>query len=234
MNRLDSAKIRRTLSLWRWPSSRRRQGGDSPSPAPDRARAAPLAAPGRRITFTGSPAGLEIVIPAQRNLFVILFLGSWLVGWCMGEISAIARLVKGPQAESEEMLLVWLVLWTLGGLFAGYTWLWNLAGKERILLGPSTLCIRRDIFGIGKTRAYPLYRIRNLRPASAPGLPPERTVALKLAGLIGAISFEHEGRTVSFGGGLSREEAELIIARMRQRYVFPDQPPVRTGASVHA
>jgi hypothetical protein len=40
---------------------------------------------GVRATFMGGPEGLEIVIPAQRNPFTLVFLGVWLTGWMMGE-----------------------------------------------------------------------------------------------------------------------------------------------------
>ncbi len=236
MNRLDPEKLIRALLERLWPPSRR-SGRSSPPPSTPTAqaptgRATRAVAPkarGRQITFTGGPAGLEIVIPAQRNLSVIIFLGVWLLGWCAGEISAIARLLGGPQTESWQFILVWLALWTLGGVFAGYTWLWNLVGKERVVLGPSTLSLARDILGLGRTSVYHLYRIRKLRVAVVPGQNSEKTVALRLAGLVGSICFEYEDKTVSFGGGLARDEAGLIIERMRQRYPFPAQQPTWTG-----
>ena len=40
----------------------------------------------------GGPEGLEIVIPARRQVFVLLFLGVWLVGWLMGELTVIMQL----------------------------------------------------------------------------------------------------------------------------------------------
>ncbi len=236
MDRLDAGKILRAHLAWLWPPSRRRgettalPSTSAPRPPADRAvQDAARKVQGRRITFTGGPAGLEIVIPAQRNLSVILFLGVWLLGWCAGEISAITRLVGGPQTDSWHFVLVWLVLWTLGGAFAAYTWLWNLVGKERIVLGPSTLSLKRDILGMGRISEYLLYRVRGLRVAPAPGPSPDKTVALRIAGLVGSICFDYDATTISFGGGLARSEAELIVERMRQRYPFPEQQPSRTS-----
>ena len=37
--------------------------------------------------------GLRIIIPSRKNWFVILFVGAWLGGWLMGEISALGILI---------------------------------------------------------------------------------------------------------------------------------------------
>lgn len=105
---------------------------------------------GARATIAGGPQGLEIIIPARRHLVVLLFLGVWLVGWLMGEVSAIGQVLSGRSTGSEGFLLFWLLFWTAGGGFAGYLWLWMLVGKERILMGPSTLTMKHDVLGLGR------------------------------------------------------------------------------------
>ncbi|HEX7512218.1 MAG TPA: hypothetical protein VF464_02505, partial [Candidatus Methylomirabilis sp.] len=88
----------------------------------------------KRAIIEGGPEGLEIIIPAGRNLFAVVFLGVWLVGWLVGEVTAIAGLAgitSAGNVAADLFLLVWLTFWTIGGCFAAYTWLWMLAGKER-------------------------------------------------------------------------------------------------------
>jgi len=178
-----------------------------------------------RATITGGPEGLEIVIPAPRYLLVLLFLGVWLLGWLMGEMTVIAQLFSRRPAGPEAFLLIWLIFWTVGGGFAAYIWLWMLAGRERILMGSSTLLTKRDVLGLGRTRTYEYHKIRNLRVAPQPTGPRNAGVALRLSGLAGGlIAFDYEGKTIRFGAGIDEAEAQMIVERMKQRYAFAEAP----------
>ncbi len=181
--------------------------------------------PRLRVTLSGEPEGLEIVIPAQRNMVVLLFLGVWLAGWVMGELTTLEEfLMRGPR-RLEGYVLLWLILWTVGGVFAVYMWLWMLVGKERILMGTSALRLKRDVLGLGPIRTYELFWVHNLRVATKPVSPRDTAVTPRLASLIGGlIAFEYEGRTIRFGASLDEAEAHLIVERMRQRYAFPELP----------
>jgi hypothetical protein len=190
------------------------------------------AVPKLRALITGGPEGLEIVIPARRNLIVLLFLGIWLAGWVTGELTALAELLSGSPEGPEGFLLLWLALWTFAGAFAAYTWLWMLVGKERIVMGTSALHVKRDVLGLGRTRTFGLFRIRNLRVASGPTGPRDVAAALRLAGLTGGlIAFEHDGKTIRFGASLDPAEAQIIVERMKQRYAFPELPPTHLAGT---
>jgi hypothetical protein len=184
--------------------------------------------PKLRVTLTGGPEGLEIVIPAQRNLVVLLFLGVWLAGWVMGELTTLADILKGGPRQPDGLVLLWLALWTVGGVFATYMWLWMLVGKERILMGTSVLRLKRDVLGLGPAHTYELFRVYDLRVATRPVGPRDTAVTPRLARLIGGlIAFEHEGKTIRFGASLDEAEAQMIVDRMRQRYAFPKLLPMQ-------
>jgi len=120
-------------------------------------------------------------------------------------------------------LLLWLLFWTAAGLVALYVWLWRLAGKEWIVMGTSTLRMKRDILGFGRTRVYDLRKISRLHvvPPSVGSV--NRDVAARLSGLAGgAIEFEYEHWAIPFGFSIDETEARMIVDRMRQRYVFRD------------
>jgi hypothetical protein len=120
-------------------------------------------------------------------------------------------------------LLFWLLLWTAAGLVALYVWLWRLAGKERILLGTSTLRVKRDILGFGGTRVYELRKIRGLRVVPRPAGSANRDVTARISGLAGgAIEFEYENRAIQFGFAIDETAARTIVERMRQRYAFAE------------
>lgn len=71
-----------------------------------------------RATIAGGPESLEIVIQARCHLLALLFLGVWLVGWLMGEMTALAPLFSRRPAGPEGFFVIWLVIWTLAGGFA--------------------------------------------------------------------------------------------------------------------
>ena len=180
-------------------------------------------APETRVSIQGGPEGLEIVIPASRNLFVAIFLGVWLIAWSIGEMKVLAQVLSGRMGPPGPVLLLWLLFWTAGGLVAVYVWLWRLAGKERILMGTSTLRMKRDILGFGRTRVYDLRKISRLHvvPPSVGSV--DRDVAARLSGLAGgAIEFEYERWAIRFGFSIDETEARMIVERMTQRYVFRD------------
>lgn len=62
-----------------------------------------------RVKTEGGPEGLEIVLPASRNLSVVVVLGVWLVGWFIGEMNVLANLHECPGLvkllESDLILL---------------------------------------------------------------------------------------------------------------------------------
>src|SRR5882762_1075811 len=93
----------------------------------------------RRSSLKDGPEGLEVVVPAKRNLFVMLFLLAWLGGWAFGEVSALRELISGAAGGPKAFMAFWLVGWTIGGGLAVFAWLWMLAGRERILLRPGIL-----------------------------------------------------------------------------------------------
>ena len=59
----------------------------------------------------------QIIIPARRNPFVLVFLSIWLTGWTMGGVVAITQLLT----RFDLFLVVWLIGWALGWVFAAAT-----------------------------------------------------------------------------------------------------------------
>jgi hypothetical protein len=173
--------------------------------------------------MAGGPEGLEIVIPANRNLALAIFLGMWLAGWLMGVWNAIGQVRR--DLGSDPFLLIWLTTWTVAGIVVAYLWLWTLVGNERIIMGTSMLRVKRDVLGLGWTRVYALTKIRNLRVAAPSRRLGSPNLALGLAGFMGGtIAFEYEGRTIRFGASLDEAEAQTVVDRMRQRYGFREAP----------
>ncbi len=183
-----------------------------------------------RATITESPEGLLITIPTKKNWFLILFLGFWLMGWLFGEVAAIHQLIRGHPPHGANLhpsaprgmnlfLVPWLGAWTVGGGFAIFAWLWNFAGVERVVLGPSTFTTKREVLRIGPVKEYQLSSVSNLRIDALPALFNSRMSPFPMMGG-GTIAFDYGAKTYSFGMGLDEPEAQQIVERLKSRHSF--------------
>jgi hypothetical protein len=167
--------------------------------------------------------GLEISIPAKRNVFVMLFLAAWLVGWGFGEVFAARELLVGGDDTPDLFLSAWLVGWTLGGGSALYVCLWMFRGREVLVLSPHTLTTRREVFGLGRSKEYDLHHIRNLRVAPVSWNPYDWTGGMSFWGVGGGpIAFDYGSSTVRLAGNLEEAEAREIVNELRARHAFGD------------
>lgn len=175
--------------------------------------------------------GLTIVIAARRHWGLVLFLGFWLCGWLMGETFALKMLVSGRAGLVGSLfLLVWLAMWTLGGVAAWVAFLGALTGEETIVLGPDAVSIRRSVLGVGRTRLVATRTLRNLRTTQA-------TVGwVRASGKRGhlergRIAVDADGETVRFGADLDEREAEYLISVIRSEIDIRAEPaPPARGA----
>ncbi len=116
-----------------------------------------------RFSLESIPGGVQAIVPARRNWFVLLFMIAWLVGWFFGEISAIGQLLSPNEKAPQLFMAAWLTGWTIGGVFAFCAVLWQLAGRELISITSSSLEHRIETLGIARSRVYKIGEIKNLR-----------------------------------------------------------------------
>ena len=176
----------------------------------------------RKALVWDTPGGLEIVIPAKRVLFAKLFLPIWLLAWLWGEIMVIGQLASGAgNGGTSTFLLVWLAFWTVGGALAIWALLWMNFGKERVTLSATTLGIRRELLGVGRSREYELTHVRNLRVSLEPFYMISSGHTLRPTAIHGgSIAFDHGASTVRFGAALDEAEASQILADLNSRHSF--------------
>jgi hypothetical protein len=162
----------------------------------------------RRSSSSHTADGLEISIPAKRNVFLFLFLSAWLAGWASGEFSAARQLLSTASHALDLFLAAWLVAWTLGGGFALYTWYWMLAGRELVLLRADALVSRRQLWGLGRSNEYDLQHVKNLRVAPMSWSSHDWTATMQFWGIGGGpMAFDYGSQTVRLAAGLDEAEA---------------------------
>jgi hypothetical protein len=160
--------------------------------------------------------GLRVVIPASRNWFTLLFMFVWLGGWIMGEKDVAGQLVAGNKAPTA-FLLLWLTGWSLGGLFAFSTVLWQLAGREILIVNSSALTHRVEVFGVGINRSYGASDIKNLRATEYSASPTfnQRAMFPPLFGSgHGPVAFDYGARTIRIGASLEEAEAKSLVSSL--------------------
>ena len=177
-----------------------------------------------RITITDTSQGLRIVMPCRRSWFVILFLVFWLCGWAVAEVMVANQFLNGDAPpEGEFFMMTWFGVWTVGGVFAIYAWLWQVMGKEMVTVHGQTFITRRDIGGLGFDKEYDLLQMRDLRVGQVGFNPLEFSSSLQLWGVGGGvIAFEYGEKTYRFGAGLDEAEAKQAVTAIKKRYCIQD------------
>lgn len=180
-----------------------------------------LPVPGMRTVVTDEPGGLCFAIPARRQWFAMVFLAIWLVGWGCGEVFAIWALFSGKALSL--FLVAWLSIWTFAGGLAALSWLWMVAGRERVTLKADRLVHRYELFGFGRTREYDLSSVRDLRVSPESFNRWNTGGSMRAWGLGGGmVAFDYGARTVRFAAGVDEAEGKMIVERIRERNPIPD------------
>lgn len=184
-----------------------------------------LVEPGKgRAVIEQDGSGLRVTIPAARDLAGTAFLGLWLIGWAFGEFAVFYFMFVKPPEEPQTVftqffLLVWLAMWTLGGVWALVTFLWAVAGKEIIELNSTTLKHRKQIPIFSRSRDYAVASIANLRPASVPQptAAEQHNMTTAMNFKDGAIAFDYGRATHRLGADLDEADAKYVIGEMCKR-----------------
>ncbi len=165
---------------------------------------------------------LRINIPSQKQWFLILFMGFWLIGWAFGEISTLGMLFGGQGFGGQgPFMIAWLGGWTIGGAWAIYILAWQLFGKEVIEISNQAIITNRVVFGLGFPKEYSVEHIKVLRISANVNANDMFgwSRAGRLYGLSGGlIAFDYGSKTINFGSGIDEAEAKQILAEITQRF----------------
>jgi hypothetical protein len=183
-----------------------------------------------RIESEGSV--LRLIIPSRKHWFIIFFFGFWSIFWLFLTIGVLSTMVSGFLISAKDasqlpagflfpglFLLVWLVLWIGGGLFAVYTWLWQLIGHEIVEVGPGSISITRKTLGFERPKTYDAAYIKALRvfPYQPQTGWPGGYNRQMWTRNTGTLAFDYGAKTIRFGD-MDEAEAKMALADILQRY----------------
>ena len=159
-----------------------------------------------RATVEDLGAGVRIVIPARRHLFVITFLFVWLAIWI---IAGSASLVGGAGEVAGGLAILAIGVGYGGGVLA-----WMLFGREVVEAERGRLLLARGVGPIQRRREFHAASVEDLC-ALDDSMP--WWFGFDLFGMRGgSIAFDYGARTYKFGGGVDRAEAKQIVGRLQE------------------
>ncbi|MBN1315992.1 MAG: hypothetical protein JXA42_11005 [Anaerolineales bacterium] len=169
-----------------------------------------------------TPAGVYIRIPSKKNWILILFMIIILIMMTKFNVMIVSDLFWAViQKKSIEFnfigVLVFVAMFGLLVLFWILDFsslLWQVFGVETIHVSGNTLVIDKKPPFWNRPKTFKLDRIVSLRVSDPPT--PIITTALTIGG--GWLAFEYDGKTVRFGIGLGREEAERYLKDIQLHY----------------
>ena len=173
-----------------------------------------------RATITESFDGVEIIIPAKKEVLLIVGLIAWL---CFVSYFAISVATALSSVQGARVFMYIIALPFFANLFfAAKKLYWNLAGKEVITLSQGLLTINRKGDPFKRTKSYDLAKCRDFR-AEEVEMPilhyNTRTAAMfRKKPNPGTIKFEYDYvDTIQFGDWLPQAEANYILERLRAK-----------------
>jgi hypothetical protein len=166
--------------------------------------------------------GVRFRIPARKRWFAIVPAIPWLVMWAVAEGNVIGQIQEKAVGGLGGLLLIWLALWTLSGIFVLGFLLWQLTGESTVEVSGGMLRVRRGFGALAVGRTYDVQLIRNLR-ASRMDVDPDdliwwrRSYLMPISGL-GQLRFDYGERAVTFRPDLEPSEA-TNLANYLNRYL---------------
>lgn len=175
---------------------------------------------GGRARLIEDGSALHIHIPAKLHLFVTCFIGFWLLGWAAGWFAAAGMILSGNAGWGNIFLLGWLGAWTAGGVVAISVFLWGVAGREHVVITPTTVILTRSIPVWTRRTECAMSSVSRLRVAPLPAMPAfDRNNQGFWAPMAkGAVTFTYGLHTLAFGLELDGAEAAKLVDLIQNRF----------------
>lgn len=173
-----------------------------------------------RATVQQTLQHLHISIPSKKNWLALLFGTVWLGGWLFALLNTLSIFSDSGDDETkiEAFIIIWIILWVLGGLFVIGMLLWGYFGKETLQVKRNEVFFQRSIFGLGPKKIFQASEVKNIRfhPVEVNFF--NRQNAWAVWGLgSGKLQFDYGMRTYSLGLGLDDAEVHYLIGVLEEQ-----------------
>lgn len=172
-------------------------------------------------------SALKIITPHPKNYFTLVVIGIFVIVWIFAEGKVIQVFVSGifeSKSNTISNLGGILFFWTLSCIYLAYRFLWHLAGKECVEIRDDSIKIQYSIFGLGRTKEYPIVGIKDFR---LDYLETNYFGRSYFWGFIdGDIAFDYNSKTIRFGSGINGYEARQVFENILTR--VPQLKPLQS------
>ena len=172
-----------------------------------------------RVSVERHPDGLSVVVSARLPRMKEALLVAWLVAWVVCGAYIILELTRMPAGQMRTFFMVFLAFWVWFLFRIGRVVLWRLKGFELWRLKDGRFTIKDSLLGFGRAHDYFVENIQRFGPIAID----ETSWKWQLNDsfwVIGGerLGFEHLGRKVAFGKGLTPAEAEQLAREMERAF----------------
>jgi hypothetical protein len=154
---------------------------------------------------------LSVVIAPRLSRMQEALLVAWNLAWLLCGAIIFVELLRMPSGSPRSFVIAFLAFWVWFAIRIGRVMLWRLKGFELLRVKDGRLTIKDSILGYGRANDY---FIENIQRFGALAID-ESTWTWQLNDsfwVMGAerLGFEHLGRKVVFGKGLTQEESQRL------------------------
>jgi len=161
-----------------------------------------------RVSVERRPDGLSVVISARLPRSKEALLVAWAVAWLVCGVLIAVQTVNLPAGRMRTFFIVFLAFWLWFALRIGRVVLWRLKGYELWRIKDGALTVKDSILGYGRANDYFVENISRFGPVTIDETSWKWQLNDSFWVMGGErIGFEHAGRKVVIGKGLTREEA---------------------------
>ncbi len=170
-----------------------------------------------RFRIEQGPWGERIRIRARHRVFALPFLILWISLWTLGGIAAFVEFAR----TGEPFLATWLIIWALSWLVVALIIAWMITGSEILRVSTGDLEIGHSLLGWMRVRTYRGAEIGHLSASESPPFYAQFYPQIPfMRAQSGSIKFSYGARTVYAAQGLDEAEGRMIVEWLRRR--LPD------------
>jgi hypothetical protein len=169
-----------------------------------------------RISAQRKDGVLSVVISPRLSRGREALLLAWVLAWTLCGLYVAYELFRMPAGEQRSFVLAFMAFWTYFEIRMVRVVLWRTKGFEKWRIKEGVITIKDEILGYGKANDFFVENIRKL------GLIDMDRTSWKWQmnesfWVMGGerLGFEHMGRKVVFGKGLTDEEAKRVLLTLQ-------------------
>ncbi len=167
---------------------------------------------------------LSIWFYPSKVWYTILFTCVWLVLWGFFEVDVLDSLLLDNEGKENPLfLMVWLVAWTICGVYTFIDLLWMLAGEQIVEINRESLKIVKKLGLISFSKKYEIEHIIDLRICEKEkSKKTNKYYKSSLFKQVGFLCFHYKGEKKRFGLDIDKLEAESILNKIKEISRFSD------------